>query len=104
MSGSLSQEVGETLTVEEIGEMESTTQRDFLVDGFVPQTPLPTKSRDYWTDPAVTFWTENLRGVTGVSDVRSRDTPFKKSSAFSTPISQNLDQPVPYSLENYPNM
>lgn len=101
-----SQEVCEALTcaAEEVGEMESTTKRDFHVDGFVPQTPLPTKSQDYCTDQAITFWTENLRSVTGVSDVRSRDTPFKKSSAFSTPISQYLDQPVPYSLENYPNM
>ncbi|PIO31639.1 hypothetical protein AB205_0046700, partial [Aquarana catesbeiana] len=93
-----------TCAAEEVGEMESTTKRDFHVDGFVPQTPLPTKSQDYCTDQAITFWTENLRSVTGVSDVRSRDTPFKKSSAFSTPISQYLDQPVPYSLENYPNI
>ncbi|PIO31640.1 hypothetical protein AB205_0046700 [Aquarana catesbeiana] len=50
-----------TCAAEEVGEMESTTKRDFHVDGFVPQTPLPTKSQDYCTDQAITFWTENLR-------------------------------------------
>ncbi|XP_075043490.1 sperm-associated antigen 8 isoform X2 [Mixophyes fleayi] len=101
-----SQEVLEVLRspAEELKVTETTTKRDYHVDGFIPQTPPTTKSHDYCTEEAVTFWTDNVRNITGVSDRRAEDSPFKKSSAFTTPISHYLDQPVPHSLENYPNM
>ncbi|XP_068128869.1 sperm-associated antigen 8 [Hyperolius riggenbachi] len=101
-----SQEVLEELSSppEEVALPESSMKSDYHIEGFIPKTTPPTKSHDYRREQAVTFWTENKHNITGMSDVRSRDTPFKKSSAFSTPISEYLDQPVPHSLENYPNM
>ncbi|CAI9595239.1 unnamed protein product [Staurois parvus] len=101
-----SQDVSEAprSSVEEVGGMESTTKRDFHIGGFVPRTPLPTRVTIIVRIRPSPSGQRTCVGVTGVSDIRSRDTPFKKSSAFSTPISQYLDQPVPYSLENYPNM
>uniref|UniRef100_A0A1B8XXL4 Sperm-associated antigen 8 n=1 Tax=Xenopus tropicalis TaxID=8364 RepID=A0A1B8XXL4_XENTR len=66
--------------------------------------PSQSRTHDYRTEQPVTFWAENVRSITGVSDTRTKDTPFRKSSRFSAPISEYLDQPVPYSLENYPNM
>ncbi|XP_053556932.1 sperm-associated antigen 8 [Bombina bombina] len=81
---------------------ESTTHRDYSVEGFIPRIPQPSKSHDYRTEPAVTFWTENIHKMTGISDIQTADTQFKKTSAFSTPISQYLDQPLPHSLERCP--
>ncbi|KAM4707213.1 sperm-associated antigen 8 [Discoglossus pictus] len=81
---------------------ESTTHRDYNVKDFVPQTPQPSKEHDYHREEAVTFWTENKHLVQGVTDIRTTDTPFKRSSAFSAPISQCLDEPLPHSMERYP--
>ncbi|XP_071390193.1 sperm-associated antigen 8 [Centroberyx affinis] len=72
----------------------STTQKDFIVEGFVPLDPEPTNVYDYKTDQAVTFWSENHQRVQGVSAVRTSDTPFKKTSMFSTPVTEQLDQLV----------
>ncbi|XP_075711269.1 sperm-associated antigen 8 [Rhinoderma darwinii] len=89
---------------EDIKVTESTTTRDFQVEGFIPQIPAPSKKHDYHSEAAVTFWTENVHNITGVSDVRTSHSPFKRSSAFTTPIFQYLDQHVPHNMENYPNM
>ncbi|XP_056409706.1 sperm-associated antigen 8-like isoform X2 [Hyla sarda] len=101
-----SQEILEELSspTKETTIRESTTRRDYEVQGFIPQLPAPRTKHDYATEQAVTFWSENVRTITGVSDIRSRDSPFKKSSAFTTSISHYLDQPLPHGMENYPNM
>ncbi|XP_030047730.1 sperm-associated antigen 8 [Microcaecilia unicolor] len=85
-------------------ETESTMHHDYKVEGFKFIPPPPTKEHDYRREQAVTFWTENVHKVTGVSNIRTRDTPFKKNATFTTPIEEYLDEPMPYSLENYPNM
>ncbi|XP_073540528.1 sperm-associated antigen 8 [Phyllobates terribilis] len=89
---------------EEMNVTESTTMRDYHVEGFLPKTPNPSMEHDYRMEQAKTFWMENVHRITGVSDIRTSNSPFKKSSAFSTPISHYLDQSVPHSMENYPNM
>ncbi|XP_063312746.1 sperm-associated antigen 8 [Pelobates fuscus] len=101
-----SQGVLEAINVpsEDLNIKESTTKRDYKVDGFTSRPPASNKSHDYRTEQAVTFWTEKLHRIPGVSDIKMRDTPFKKTSMFSTPITQYLDQPLPHSLQNYPNM
>ncbi|XP_040276597.1 sperm-associated antigen 8 [Bufo bufo] len=101
-----SQDILEELVspIEETKVTESTTRRDYQVEGFLAQAPTPSKRHDYRTEQAVTFWTDNMHGITGVSDIRTRDSPFKRSSAFTTPISHYLDQPAPHTMENYPNM
>ncbi|XP_076016128.1 sperm-associated antigen 8 [Genypterus blacodes] len=71
----------------------STTQRDFSVQGFVPVTPQVTQVHDYTSDPAVTFWSENYRQIQGVSATQTPNTPFRKSTAFSKPIGERLDDP-----------
>ncbi|XP_073419427.1 sperm-associated antigen 8-like [Dendrobates tinctorius] len=89
---------------EETNVTESSYYRDYQVEGFLPKTPTPSKEYDYRMEQAKTFWMENVHRITGVSDVRTKNSPFKRSSAFSTPISHYLDQSVPHSIENYPNM
>ncbi|XP_077137372.1 sperm-associated antigen 8 isoform X1 [Ranitomeya variabilis] len=101
-----SQEILEELRspLEETSVTESSSKRDYQVEGFLPKIPTPSKEYDYQMDQAKTFWMENANRITGVSDIRTRNSPFKRSSAFSTPISHYLDQSVPHSIENYPNM
>ncbi|XP_056875743.1 sperm associated antigen 8 [Takifugu flavidus] len=70
----------------------STTQRDFSVPGFVQKVPELTVNRDYETDQAITFWSENSKWIQGVTAIQNPREPFKKSSMFSTPISQRLDE------------
>ncbi|KAM8960981.1 sperm-associated antigen 8 [Pelodytes ibericus] len=89
----------DTLTVKE-----STTKRDYQVDGFIPQRLATSKSHNYRTEQAITFWTANVHRIPGVSDIRTRDTAFKRTAAFSTPITEYLNQPLPHGLENYPNL
>ncbi|XP_071987842.1 sperm-associated antigen 8 isoform X1 [Engystomops pustulosus] len=83
---------------------ESTTKRDYEAAGFIPRIPENRNTGDYHSEQAVTFWTDNVHHITGVSDIRTRDSPFKRSSAFSTPMSDYLDQSLPRCMENYPNM
>ncbi|KAJ1212670.1 hypothetical protein NDU88_000325 [Pleurodeles waltl] len=82
----------------------STTHRDYNAECFKPTPWLPTKDHDYRKEQPATFWSEHKHEVTGVSAIRTRDTPFKKSATFSTPISEYMDEPMPYTMENYPNL
>ncbi|XP_034048707.1 sperm-associated antigen 8 [Thalassophryne amazonica] len=70
----------------------STFQKDFCIEGFVPVTPKTTQVHDYKNDPAVTFWSENLHRIQGVTTVKNLKAPFRKSATFSTPISEQLDE------------
>ncbi|XP_068588550.1 sperm-associated antigen 8 [Cebidichthys violaceus] len=69
----------------------STTQKDFGVEGFVPLIPETTQVHDYKTDQAVTFWSENCQRIQGATAVQNLKAPFRKSTLFSTPISERLD-------------
>ncbi|XP_059214137.1 sperm associated antigen 8 [Centropristis striata] len=71
----------------------STTRTDFCLSGFVARTPPATQLHDYKSDPAVTFWSENVQRVQGVTAAPTLRTPFNRSAAFSTPLEQQLDQP-----------
>uniref|UniRef100_A0A665XBX2 Sperm associated antigen 8 n=1 Tax=Echeneis naucrates TaxID=173247 RepID=A0A665XBX2_ECHNA len=68
----------------------STTQRDFSVKGFVPRT-----THDYKTEQAITFWSENYQQIQGVTPIQTMNAPFRKSTLFSTPISERLDEIEP---------
>ncbi|XP_043934917.1 sperm-associated antigen 8 isoform X2 [Protopterus annectens] len=85
-------------------ELMSTTRQDYKVEGFKSVPPQPTMKHDYKTEQAITFWSENIQKVTGVTNIRTRDTPFKKNSSFSTPIYESMGDPEPHTLENYPNL
>ncbi|XP_046906978.1 sperm associated antigen 8 [Hypomesus transpacificus] len=71
----------------------STTQKDFHMKGFLPRLPQLTGEHDYKRDQAISFWNENHSQVQGVTPVRTRDSPFKKNSSFSTPIIHQLHPP-----------
>ncbi|XP_062340561.1 sperm associated antigen 8 isoform X1 [Osmerus eperlanus] len=71
----------------------STTQKDFHMEGFRSHLPKPTGEHDYKRDQAISFWNENHSRVQGVTPVRTRDSPFKKNSSFSTPTIHQLHPP-----------
>uniref|UniRef100_A0A3Q2XED9 Sperm associated antigen 8 n=1 Tax=Hippocampus comes TaxID=109280 RepID=A0A3Q2XED9_HIPCM len=66
----------------------TTTQRDFRVEGFVPQTTKINRFHDYTTEQAISYWSENYQRIQGVSAVECPNTPFRKSAQFSTPIGE----------------
>ncbi|XP_068522874.1 sperm-associated antigen 8 isoform X2 [Anas acuta] len=79
----------------------STTHRDFQAGGFQP-TPLPTtQPHDYHTEQPCSFWLEQARSVPGVTCIRTGDSPFRRNAAFSTPITEYLEQPLPHVAESY---
>ncbi|XP_067667154.1 sperm-associated antigen 8-like [Haliotis asinina] len=82
----------------------SVTMADFNKPDFVSIKPKPTANHDYRTDQPVSFWSEHRDRATGVTQVKTRDTVFRKNDGFSKPISEYWDEPQPYELENYPKM
>lgn len=56
---------------------------------------LVTQDHDVKTEQPATFWLERSEEVHGVSQVRTKDTPFRKNAAFSTPIDEYKDAPKP---------
>jgi len=72
----------------------STTKKDFSRD-FTPLDHEVTMTHDVNSDQAFTFWNQNMNQVHGVSQVQTKDTPFKKNAAFSTPIDEYKDAPKP---------
>lgn len=73
-------------------EFSSTTQADYTMEGFrcVSPTTLCQKY-DNKTDQAITSWCENYHHLQGVTAVTNKDTPFRKNTSFSKPISEQLD-------------
>ncbi|XP_078008850.1 sperm-associated antigen 8 isoform X5 [Phascolarctos cinereus] len=58
----------------------------------------PTGYKGHQSFRCVTFLGE------GVSNIQTYDTPFRKNCSFSTPVPLSMDQPLPYSPENYPQL
>ncbi|XP_039613994.1 sperm associated antigen 8 [Polypterus senegalus] len=85
-------------------ELVSTARCDYKIEGFQSVPPPSKKRHDYKSEQAITYWSENYKNVQGVTAARSKDNPFKKNTSFSKPISESLDNPVPYELEKYPNL
>ncbi|KAF1412750.1 Sperm-associated antigen 8, partial [Spheniscus humboldti] len=67
----------------------STTHRDYRVH----TSSLP--PHNYCTEQPCSFWLEQARSLPGVTSIRSEDGPFWRNTAFSTPITKNLEQPLP---------
>lgn len=72
----------------------STTTKDFSKE-FTPIVKAPTRHHDIKTEQPATFWLERSEEIHGVSQVRTKDTPFRKNAAFSTPIDEYKDAPKP---------
>lgn len=73
----------------------SVTKKDFFSKEFVPQERVPELPHDVNKEQPLTFWSENFGVVHGVSQVKTRDTPFRKNAAFSTPVEDYKDAPKP---------
>jgi len=82
----------------------SVTAKDYNIDDFQHVPPKPTKNHNYRSEQPVTFWSEHKDKITGVSNNKTRDTPFRKNDAFSQPIEEYFNDTQPYDLENYPKM
>lgn len=75
----------------------SITMQDFNKEGYVSEQPAPTTHHDLVREQPVTFWTEHVEKLHGVSQIKTGlDAPFRKNTAFSKPIEECLDQPKPY--------
>ncbi|NXS62600.1 SPAG8 protein, partial [Brachypteracias leptosomus] len=71
----------------------STTHQDYRVQG-CQFTPLPTtQPHNYCTEQPCSFWLEHAHSLPGVTG--TGDSPFRRNAAFSTPITEYLEQPLP---------
>ncbi|XP_057225525.1 sperm-associated antigen 8 [Malurus melanocephalus] len=78
----------------------STTHHDYNAMGF-QSTPQPTtQPHDYLTEQPSSFWLEQARERPGDTTIFGRNVPFKKNTAFSTPITMYLGHPEPFNLNN----
>ncbi|XP_078008849.1 sperm-associated antigen 8 isoform X4 [Phascolarctos cinereus] len=68
-----------------------------------PGPPPPTKPHNLQEQPE-TYWLQRASKLPGVSNIQTYDTPFRKNCSFSTPVPLSMDQPLPYSPENYPQL
>ncbi|XP_067930395.1 sperm-associated antigen 8-like [Watersipora subatra] len=78
--------------------------RDNYTKEFECCRPLPTRPHNVVSEQPVTFWTEHRDKVTGVSQVKTRDTVFRKNAAFSTPLGESWNPTQAYDIENVPKM
>ncbi|NXY80269.1 SPAG8 protein, partial [Glareola pratincola] len=75
-------------------ELVSTTHRDYRGGG-CHFMPLPTtQPHDYCTEQPCSFWLEQAHRLPGVTSIRSGNSPFRRNAAFSTPITESLEQPL----------
>ncbi|XP_076800086.1 sperm-associated antigen 8-like [Clavelina lepadiformis] len=79
-------------------------QQDFDKADFKSIKPPATMDHNVSTEQCITFWSTHRNKIHGMSQIKTRDTPFKKNAAFSTPISEYLEQTQPHDQEQYPNM
>ncbi|GFS90232.1 uncharacterized protein NPIL_43121 [Nephila pilipes] len=70
----------------------STTHDHFDVPGFDPDASLQPKfEHSLYSDPAITFWSENKRQIPGVSVPDNPTGNFNYSARFSKPVSSRWD-------------
>ncbi|XP_033115300.1 sperm-associated antigen 8-like [Anneissia japonica] len=85
-------------------EYTSITKKDFTVEGFQSKEIEPEFEHNVETEQPITFWSSHKNKIHGVTQVKTTDTPFKKNTAFSKPISEYTDESEPYDAEKYPWM
>ncbi|NXA32428.1 SPAG8 protein, partial [Eudromia elegans] len=73
-------------------ESRSTTRRDYGAGGFQPAPLTPTQRHDCYTEQPRSYWLEQARSVPGITGA---GIPFRRSAAFSTPVTERLRQPLP---------
>ncbi|XP_027695363.1 sperm-associated antigen 8 [Vombatus ursinus] len=96
-------EVDQELSPPKYSNYESVTHHDYQRELDRPGPPPPTKPHSLQEQPE-TYWLQKASKLPGVSNIRTYDTPFRKNCSFSTPVPLSMDQPLPYSPENYPRL
>ncbi|NXJ71688.1 SPAG8 protein, partial [Rostratula benghalensis] len=76
-------------------ELISTTHRDYCAKGCPFMPPPTTQPHNYHTEQPRSFWLEQAHSLPGVTGIRSGDSPFRRNAAFTTPIAEYLEQPLP---------
>lgn len=70
----------------------STSHEHFEVPGFDPESGLkPRFEYNLYSDPAVTFWSENRQRTPGVTMVDNKTGNFNHSSRFTKPVQERWD-------------
>ncbi|KAI6656407.1 hypothetical protein LOD99_1204 [Oopsacas minuta] len=74
----------------------STTKKAFTRE-FDSSRPPPVLEHNVNTDNAITYWSSSAHsGIHGVTNITTNDTPFRKNTAFSTPIEESQDRELPH--------
>ncbi|XP_072920406.1 sperm-associated antigen 8 isoform X2 [Hemitrygon akajei] len=69
----------------------SVTGRDFKMEGFKSVPRPPVMRHDYKTEQPITIWSDHVKQVQGVTEIKTGDTPFRKNASFTRPIMEALD-------------
>ncbi|XP_015703778.1 sperm-associated antigen 8 [Coturnix japonica] len=80
--------------------MEAHTMHRDYTGGFQPTPPPASKPHNYHMEQPYSFWMEHIHNVPGVTCIRTGDSPFRRNAAFSTPITEYLEQPLPHQPVN----
>jgi len=78
----------------------STTKQDYKRE-YQPIEKQTTREHNVNTDEPMTFWSQNIQNIDGVTEVKSEKSPFKKNTAFSTPIHEYKDASKPGEQWNF---
>ncbi|NWI65895.1 SPAG8 protein, partial [Todus mexicanus] len=73
----------------------STTHQDYGAQGFQFTPPPATQPHNYFTEQPCSFWLEQAHSLPGVTGIGNCDSPFRRNAAFSTPITEYLEKPLP---------
>ncbi|XP_014807945.1 PREDICTED: sperm-associated antigen 8 [Calidris pugnax] len=76
-------------------ELISTTHRDYGAKGCQFTPPPSSQPHNYFTEQPRSFWLEQAHSLPGVTGIRSGDSPFQRNAAFTTPVTEYLEQPLP---------
>lgn len=69
----------------------SVTQTDFKMEGFKSVPYPPVMRHDYKTEQPITIWSDNVKQVQGVTEMKTGNAPFRKNTSFTKPIMESLD-------------
>ncbi|XP_028399148.1 sperm-associated antigen 8-like [Dendronephthya gigantea] len=79
----------------------SVTKQDFFSNEFIPRERVPRQPHDVVKEQPLTYWSEKADRIHGVSQVKTKDTPFRKNASFSTPVEHQLNDQKPYERWNF---
>jgi len=77
----------------------SVKKQDFDDPNFEFIPPKPEHPHSLYNETPMTFWSENLKEIEGVSRIGVDNRPFRKNAAFSKPYSEYKNEELPHGLE-----